>query len=74
MYHYKAKKKKKLAKLEKAGDEAILTVVRFDRDTGKREEPIKFRLNKETLEKNKAKHEEEAADLGEILKDMESLS
>lgn len=74
MYDYKAKKKAKLAKLEKAGDEYILTIVRFDQDTGKKKEPVKLRLNKESLEKRKVGHKEEIADIDAILAEMKLLS
>ena len=74
MYHYTARKKKKLATLEKAGDEVILTIVRFSQQTGEKTEPIKFRLKKEILEKKKATHEEEIADLDAILADMKLLT
>lgn len=74
MYYYIEKKKKKLAVLEKAGEDAILTVARFDQNTGKKKEPVKFRLNKEDLKKRKANYEEEIADIDAILADMKLLT
>jgi len=73
MYHYKEKKQKKLAKLKKEGEVFLLTVARFDQNTGDKKEPVTFRLEKDNVKKRKADFEEEAEDLGDILKDMELL-
>jgi len=74
MYHYKAKKRKKLAKLTKVGGAFQLTVARFDPSTGEKKDPLIIRLEKDNIKQRKAMAEEEAADLGDILKDMESLA
>jgi len=74
MYHYKAKKKKKLAKLEKDGKAFLLTVARFDTNTGEKIDPLEIRLEEDNINQRKAMLEEEATDLGDILKDMESLA
>ena len=74
MYHYKAKKKKKLAKLEKDGKAFLLTVARFDPSTGEKKDALEIRLEENNIRQRKATCEEEAADLGDILRDMESLS
>lgn len=74
MYNYIKRKKKKLATLEKAGDECILSIVLFDQKTGEKKEPVKFRLNKKKLEEQKAKHKEEIVDIDAILADMKILA
>ncbi len=74
MYHYKAKKKKKLANLTKDGEAFLLTVARFDPSTGEKKDPQTIRLEKDNIKQRKAQVEEEAVDLGEILKDMELLA
>lgn len=43
MYHYLAKKKKKLAKLTKDGKAFLLTVARFDPSTGEKKDPLTIR-------------------------------
>lgn len=73
MYDYKIKKKRNLAKLEKAGDEIVLIVVRFDQNTGEKKEPMKVRLNEKTLKENKTIHEEEIADINAVLADIKKL-
>lgn len=74
MYHYKAKKRKKLAKLKKVGGAFQLTVARFDPSTGEKKDPLTIRLEKDNIKQRKTQLEEEVADLGDILKEMESLS
>lgn len=74
MYHYKAKKKKKLAKLKKDGTTFLLTVARFDPSTDEKKDPQIIRLEKDNIKQRKAQVEEEVEDLGAILKDMELLS
>lgn len=74
MYHYKARKKKKLAKLKKDGEAFLLTVAQFNPSTGEKKDPQIIRLEKDNIKQRKAQLEEQAADLGEILKDMESLA
>ena len=74
MYHYLVKKKKGLAKLKKIGSTFVLTVIQFDKDTGKKKDPIFFNLRKEDLEKRKAEYEAEVADIDAILTDMKLLA
>ena len=73
MYHYKEKKKKKLAKLVRDGRDFLLTVIKFDPETGERKEPVMFLLEKANVEQRKAEFEKQAEDLGVLLKDMEAL-
>lgn len=72
MYDYKKLKKSKLVKMKKDGTRFYLSVTRFDQQTGEKREPIVFNLEKGRLEADKTKHEEEAADIAEILKDMKT--
>ena len=73
MYYYKEKKKKKLASLKKEGKHFLLTVVRYDQNTGEKKAPIVFRLEKNNVKERKAEFEKQADDLAEILKDMNIL-
>lgn len=73
MYNYKEKKAKKLALLTKIGNDFFLSVIRYDSESGEKLEPAVHRLDKEHLIQRKGDFEKEAADLGDILTDMEAL-
>lgn len=73
MYHYKERKKKKLAEIKREGEHFSLSVIRYDQKTGEKKDPVIFRLEEEDLKKRKASFEDQAADLGEVLKDMKLL-
>jgi len=73
MYHYKEKKKKGFATLAKVGDGFFLTVSKFNPETGEKQEPSTFKLDKENIKERKADLEKQAEDLGVLLKDMEAL-